>query len=173
MTSDKPETTIAAVRLDDEYSFPNENPLGGEVVVNARGGNGNEQIFVVETTDGYFRPNLDCHIVAHPSGKHVTQSDVPEFDLNAIVDAAEDVMDANLELEDTGQRSRDGNKLFLAINPDTVHIVEENKATNDSQSSQARQLFGDALWSCNTAEEARDYVEQHFGPENDTMLELN
>lgn len=167
MTSDESETTIAAVQLDDKFSFTLENPMGADVLVTARDQNGNEQIFGVETTDGRYHPELGCHIVAQPSGQQfdqpVKQPDVPDFDLDTIVDAAENVMDTKITLEDTGHKTQNGNKLFLAINPDNVHIVEQIKVTNDPQLSQVGQLFDTSLWCCNTAEEARKFVKERYG----------
>jgi len=170
MSAESSGTTITDIELDPEYGFHNTAPLGVNILVTARSRIGEDTMFLVSTADGSYRPDLDCHILDYATGASIEGAAYPDVDFDVVINAANEFLDANLTLEDTGARTAQGNKLFLAINPVDVRLVEENWQYYDPQPLESIPRFSDDLWIGQTIDEARQYVDAHFRMNNETNM---
>ena len=106
-----------------------EEGTTAEVTVEASGDQ--QQVFFVQTTDGEYRVDLGCWILTPESDGDINWDDYPDYDLHAVVSAAEAYMDEQQQLEETNDK-HEGQTVYTQ---NGRRVVENRNYTNKHQSS--------------------------------------
>ena len=146
-------TIVNDIQFGPGNNFTVDQPFSAEVDVTAQDEDNNIETFKVELIDGRFRPERNCHITTHESNSTtIDESEYPAFDLDAIVDAAEQYMEQNTEVHDIGCFDEDNKPIRLIETPNQVHLAPENE--------QAHMM--EAIVSFDDVVEAKQYAEMHL-----------
>ena len=100
------------------------------VEVTAINGVGETETFHVQTTDGLFRSDLGCWILAPGNDGDIDQDDYPFFDFDLIVSEAEKYVRDTYEIKETAN-----SELYFKVYNNKVEIVELNRHFINSDSS--------------------------------------
>jgi len=139
------QTTFGQVRLGSGRNFRANDPLGAKVDVDAYNEEGKLEIFTVELTDRRYRPEFGCKITADSSdAPYIDSSDYPEYDLRSIVQTAEQFMEQNTVIRDTGFYTDENDPVRLIVTPNNSHIAPEDAGYINHHES-ANQRFKSAI----------------------------
>ena len=108
-----------------------EEGTTAEVTVEA---SGDQQVFFVQTTDGEYRVDLGCWILTPQADGDINWDDYPDYDLRAVVEAAEAYMEEQQQPEETNEK-HDGQQVYML---NGRRVVENRNYINKHQSSYQR-----------------------------------
>ena len=155
-------TRVSLIQFNGVSSFGPDNPLGAQVGVDAYNAEGRLTIFMVELTDGRFRPELGCKITALGSDEpYIDKSDYPTYDLNKVARAAKEFVDQHTTIHETGGTTNENAPIWIIETPNKVHVAPEDADyANGAKPANAR--FMEAIASFDTYQEAEQYVQANL-----------
>ena len=137
-------TTILGLAFGNGPDFTDDNPLGAVVDVLACGTQGTPLTFSVHCQSGAYRPDPSLLITTDASdGQAIRAADVPTFDLNAIIEAAESFLDHNIRVEST-QYTTSKEHVCVIETPVNFRIRIDQTNSNVPRLSDAGRLVGKA-----------------------------
>ena len=155
-------TNIEGVTWGDGPNFQSHEPLGADIRVMVRNADDVTQTFLIELSDGRYRPDRGSWIVKPEKRKRIGW-DHPLFDIPTIIEAAESFMDEQTAIIETGYTTSDGDSIDVIVTPERVHVAVENRHYADPETSSYQQpRFFKSFKVCDTQSGAETFVAQYF-----------
>jgi len=165
-------TTIEDLDFDDGPSFTTDDPMSAMVWVKASDYNAQTETFRIWLFDGAYRPRMGSRIRYYDSDADAIPTIYSSsFDVDKIIDAAEEYMDAATGIEDTGCEDDEDNAIYFLVGAyaGQVHVEAETPDYSDEGPDTDQSRFQVPLFSAESLDEAREKLATYMGHDLNTV----